>query len=70
MFRWLFIEHFQFLYTDWNDDAYKTYCMIWLQHNTVSDKYASYKYGSGMDNGVTASSSENGSQWVPVLFLC
>ncbi|XP_052311282.1 protein ENHANCED DISEASE RESISTANCE 2 isoform X2 [Populus trichocarpa] len=53
----------QFLYTDWNDDAYKTYCMIWLQHNTVSDKYASYKYGSGMDNGVTASSSENGSQF-------
>uniref|UniRef100_A0A3N7FFX4 START domain-containing protein n=1 Tax=Populus trichocarpa TaxID=3694 RepID=A0A3N7FFX4_POPTR len=33
------------------------------QHNTVSDKYASYKYGSGMDNGVTASSSENGSQF-------
>ncbi|KAH8499681.1 hypothetical protein H0E87_015059 [Populus deltoides] len=34
-----------------------------LQHNTVSDKYASYKYGSGMDNGVTAGSSENGSQF-------
>ncbi|KAJ6989386.1 hypothetical protein NC653_022081 [Populus alba x Populus x berolinensis] len=34
-----------------------------LQHNTVSDKHASYNYGSGMDTGVTASSSENGSQF-------